>query len=345
MTVPLAQSLLEMVAAGAGIALVVTAVATIFGLLIYQSIRNGKAWKARLAAVAEHYGLFHDAGSWLKAAKSTGSVGSSSLTFDSYTVSTGKSSTTYSRITLSTQLPQGLKIKKEGILSGLAQALLGQDVQAGLTAFDDNFVLDGIDELEVLAFLDSRTRQAIWAAIGREGATLSKSEISYAQVGYMKTTEEMIRKADAMLELAQALEQSRGVRTPARLLQHAFEDPAPSFRARCFEALVRRRPRSSEAATALERGKTSEDAALRFLCTVESENPDEDLVADLVRSGQLPDHLKAEGLAMLGSRFAGGLSVEPVGETGGLSVSTAQEGGLSEARASEPRRQPKKQRQ
>ena len=75
-----------------------------------------------------------------------------------------------------------------------------------------------------------------------------------------------------------------------------------------------------------------------FLIEQRGGKPDLLVVTRLVREGQLDAPLHEAAVAMLGDRFAGGLSVEEPQEEGGLSLSQGTAGGLSEEEPRPPRR-------
>ena len=266
----------------------------------------------------------------------------------------------YWRVRLWSPIPQTLTIRREHIYSKLGQKLFGSDLQAGLEVFDDVFVLKGLPELEILALLSHRTRKALWTTVLEHGGRIDDGQVRESGSmgkhywfggeehfwfsGETGASPELLatlhERAEDMMELAEAITERSGPPAP-HLLHHAFEDPERAFRHRCFEALISRLSTTPEAEEARRRGAVSTDPALRLIVELNSEDPNLDLLAELLREGGLPDPLKTRALARLGRQNAGSLSLEKEPVDGALSVSeTAGEGALTSPRTAAPKKQP-----
>ena len=307
------------------------------GLVIWFSMRQRKKWNQRLSRIAKELDLDFHPGGFLARAKAVGSVASFPTVIDTYSQGSGKNSTLYSRITVSPSLPGDLAVHKESFLSGLAQRFMGEDLQAGVSPFDDAFVLKGASDDVGLSLFGARSRAAIWSTLTDARFRVEGGKLVYRQRGYLENEGQALDAVQKMTELGEALSEFSHV--PAQgLLHHAFNDPEPSFRARCFDALLRNHWGASECKEAMERGRQLDDPNFLFLIEQRGGKPDLLVVTRLVREGQLDAPLHEAAIAMLGDRFAGGLTVEEPQEEGGLSLSQGTAGGLSEEEPPPPRR-------
>jgi len=264
-------------------------------------------------------------------------VASFPTVIDTYSQGSGKNSALYSRITVSPSLPGELTVHKESFFSGIAQRFMGEDIQAGVSQFDDTFVLKGVSDDVGLSLFGARSRTAIWSVLTDARFRVEGGKLIYRQRGYLESQSQALDAVRQMTELAQAL--SEFSQAPAQgLLHHAFNDPEPSFRARCFDALLRSHWGSSECKEAMERGRSQDDPNFLFLIEQRGDKPNLQVVTRLVREGQLDAPLHEAAVAMLGDRFAGGLTIEESQEEGGLSLSQDTSGGLSEEEPRPPRR-------
>lgn len=320
--------------------LVSIVVAAIVVFALWASNKSAQKWRVALQQVATVLGIGHEPGSWLKGAYSAGDVGDHHYKLDSYTVSTGKSSQTFTRIVLKTQLPEGLELKKEGLLSGFAKAFVGEDVQVGIEAFDDKFLLKGRRDVAVLARLGYRSRVAMMGAIGKHGVKVRKGQLEWIESGLVNDAEKLLQVTGAMLELADALLEHSG-RPAQALLHHAFQDKHPKFRRRALEALLAELPRSHEATDALDRAQRDPDPGIRFLAARHRGEEGLDTIHALLSEGGLPREMREEATALLGPRFGGGLSLSAEGRAGELSLQRAEEGALSEVEPVRARRKPR----
>ena len=308
---------------------------------LWLSSKTMEKWRDTLQTVATELGISHDPGTWLKAASSSGQIGEHHYKLDSYTVSSGKSSQTFTRIVLDVSLPSELELKKEGMLSGLAKAFVGEDVQVGIEAFDEKFLLKGRRDVAVLARLGYRSRVAMMKAIGKHGVKVRKGQVEWIGNGLVNDAARLLDISRAMLELADALTEHSG-RPAEALLHHAFHDKHPRFRRRALEALLTELGRSHEAAEALTRAEQDPDPGVRFLAARQRGEPGLDTIHALLSEQGLPAEMREEAAALLGPRFGGGLSLSSDAQAGELSLQHAEEGALSEA---EPARRRKKQTQ
>ncbi|MEE2829618.1 MAG: hypothetical protein VX498_10550, partial [Myxococcota bacterium] len=161
------------------------------------------------------------------------------------------------RVALWGPIPRSLTIRKEDSYSKMAQKLFRADRQAGLDLFDEVFLIKGLPELETLALLSNRTRQALWKGLDHDfridngflkvSAYMRGNTWFWDSTGaYPELVATLNDRAEEIIELAEALAERSGPPAP-HLLHHAFEDPERAFRLRCFEALTRQLPDTPEA--------------------------------------------------------------------------------------------------
>ena len=242
------------------------------GLIVWLSMRTRKKWNHRLSRIASELSLEFQPGGFLQRARASGSVASFPTVIDTYSQGSGKNSALYSRITVSPSLPGELTVHKESFFSGIAQRFMGEDIQAGVSQFDDTFVLKGVSDDVGLSLFGARSRTAIWSVLTDARFRVEGGKLIYRQRGYLESQSQALDAVRQMTELAQAL--SEFSQAPAQgLLHHAFNDPEPSFRARCFDALLRSHWGSSECKEAMERGRSQDDPNFLFLIEQRGDKP------------------------------------------------------------------------
>ena len=266
-------------------------VVAVIVIALWASSKAMEKWRATLEAVGTELGVIYDAGTWLKPASSEGPIGEHQYKLDSYTVSTGKSSQTFTRIVLGVHLPTELELKKEGLLSGFAKAFVGDDVQVGIDAFDEKFLLKGRRDVAVLARLGYRSRVAMMQAIGKHGVKVRKGQVEWVESGLINDREKLLAVSAVMIELADALTEHSG-RPAQALLHHAFHDKHPRFRRRSLEALLTELGRSHEASQALEQAEVDPDAGIRFLAARQRGEAGLDTIHGLLSERDLPAEMR-----------------------------------------------------
>jgi len=227
-------------------------------------------------------------------------------------------------------------------LEGLPQRIRVFGRQRTATPIDPDQAMDGVDDLdarlvirgpdeELLSTFDAAARRLVEEAFLEHGAQLDRGRLLVEWPGRVEDVDRLVEASRCLLRLAAAL--LRGVeQVPGRLLSNSFEDPDPTFRRRCMEALLRRPTRSAEASEAIRRGRVSDDPVLRYLALRQEPDGQDAGLRQLIRTRRLPDDLHAEAVGLLAPRYGGGLALEPAGG-GELSVEPAAAGGLSPAAA------------
>jgi len=211
----------------------------------------------------------------------------------------------------------------------------------GIPSFDTDFEFREAREATLLLVLGARSREAIRAAVGGGGLRVEEGQVVWRGLETLPSNAEMEEKVSLMKELASALEEFASVEPSEGLLHHVKNDPEQGFRLRCFDVLLSDFSESPSAAEAIRFAESADDPTLRFLAEFQRGEPRREVIAELLRGGELPEPMKVRGLHLVGDAFAGSLSVDKGGTAGGLSVQPSGEGGLS--RAEEPERRPRGQ--
>jgi hypothetical protein len=316
-------------------ALMFAAFGTAVFLIFRYVTKRKQEWSERLRQFAAEHELEFEPGSFPKHPKATGRLDGIPICIESFLRSGGgsnRSSSLYSRITMTPSIPAALSISKENFLTGIGQKFMGEDLRAGLPLFDDTFVLKGIDDSLALSMLGTRSRDALWRTVRTGYVKVDGGDLTYTQSGYITSAEELTKQVGLLTELARSLTEFAH-RPAAGLLHHSSSDPEPAYRSRCFDALLRDYDGTSECEEGLRRAADSTEPNFRFLLEQRKAEPDLGVVADLARSGELDEPLYLAAKAMLGDRFAGGLSLGSEEDGGRLTVAQDGAGGLSETGA------------
>lgn len=167
------------------------------GLLFGKPRKRGakEAWQT----AAETYGLLHKPSSLWSGPKLSGSLSGNELTVDMKNRNTASAETRFRLAMPSLNL--GLRLRKKGFWNSLRpRAVIGDK------PFDNQVVVNGLDEFALRKFLTAERRTAIQSFLSsfKKGA-ITDDEISFTTRGYVKRTDEMLGAIDAMLRVASAL--------------------------------------------------------------------------------------------------------------------------------------------
>jgi hypothetical protein len=238
-------------------------------------------------------------------------------------------------IIVSVTLPPHLTIGLEGVVSGLRRFFGQGDIRIGVEGIDQRYLLRAARDEHVLTRLGARTRRAIVLTVGAHGVELKEGVLRWKRDGQVSNPDELQARADELIELADALTDRTGTDSQM-LLRHAFEHPDPElgFRRACFELLLRQFPDSEAASAALTAALQDPSPVLRFVGARHRGADGLPLLRELVRGGALPEALRVEAVALLGSSHGGGLALAVEDEgAGGLSLEGgAARGGLSKVK-------------
>lgn len=297
--------------------------------LVRYVVKRKTAWTDLLSQFAASNDLHFQAPAFPRGPEVHGKLAEVPICIDTYSRGSGKNQSLYSRITLSPEIPPDLQIGRETYFTGIGQKLMGEDVQTGLALFDDTFVLKGVTTSLALSMLGSTSRDALWRTVRDGSCAVTEGGLTYTKSGYIKSEAELSAQVGLLHELAAALTEFAH-RPAAGLLHHTTEDPEPTYRALCLQALLHDFPASAEAAGALALAAESTDPNFQFIYQRHQDKPNLDVLAALVRSGELDEQFHLAARDMLEGRFAGGLSLRSDEDIGGLSVAQDSSGALSE---------------
>lgn len=281
-----------------GLIVMVALCAVLIGLLISYAAKKREQWRGALKAVSDEFGLSYSHGTFLKAAKATGSTAGFPLAVDSYTVSTGKSSQTFTRIVLTGagKLPR-LLLEKEGIGSSIKKAFVGEDIQIGDDRFDETIVLRGDDE-DAVIYLDEETRdRAIDAVVS--GAKLKDGNIKLVRSGLVYDAPKLLRLVSQVVDLATSLHKN-GQPIQNRLLATATGDPSRPVRRAALKLLLRSYPETPEAQQGARGGLDSSDPTIRL--TAARALKEWDVITNALLDTQVPLTTRISAAQLIGSK-------------------------------------------
>ena len=139
-------------------ALIVAAIAiTGGGSAIWYGLNRRKKWRDNLVRVAAAYGLDFTPGGFIGRAKVEGQIDGADVCIESEST---ENNTNQSHIRAKKNISERLIIRREGSLASVTKLFTGEDVQVRIPFFDNTIFLDGQDS-QILAFLDSKTRDLV----------------------------------------------------------------------------------------------------------------------------------------------------------------------------------------
>jgi hypothetical protein len=302
-------------------------VASIFAIVGWPHLKTRRFARA-MRGVAQKHGLQAKAGGLFRSPKAEGEFDGFGVVVDSYNQTSGEASRIATRIRVQTELPKSITVKCETRLSRLSKALIGEDVQVGIARFDDDYLLRANDDHDLLTRMGATSREAVEVAIGQDGAALSDGVIVWIKPGYRKDVDELSRVLADLLAMARSLTDHCGLDQEA-LLRHAFTeaDPSVGFRRRCLEALMGRFPGDERTGSALALAARSDEPALRFIAARLEGQSGLSVIGELARDPRLPDDLRLEAKALLGTQLSGGLALADGSDTGVLAIAEEEEAG------------------
>jgi hypothetical protein len=332
---------------------------TVVGIIPVAIMAEQKrlANNAVLEKLAEERGFSYTPAKWYRPPQASGDLDGCELIVDTYANS---GSVAFGRVRLnSSDLPQDLVLKAEGVKTNLWKALAGSDEEIGDEDFDEQVLVYG-DEAEITATLDEETRGVIAEMIENK-IKLEKGQLYFEREGYFRTREELEGLIELMSRAAQRLRSSDRPREE-KLLENVRSDSDPEVRARNLAMLALYHVDSDELTVALEAVLGSVDEGALIAALSESQALDRQVAAAIAlgRSGSADGvpHLREwastvdkeydyarrvghEAVAAIQARVGpvdeGGLSLTE-GTTGALSEAEGQGGELSVVEAEERRK-------
>jgi len=173
-------------------------------------LRKGGSTDAWQTA-AETYGLLLRPASFWKGPKLSGLLSGNELTVDIKDRNTASAATRF-RLGMR-PLNLGWRLKKRGFWNSLRPRILTGD-----SAFDNQVVIEGHNDLAVQQFLTPERRKVIQGFLGSfKGAAITDSEIAFRITGDVKKADDMLGAIDAMTQVASVLESSPRAATVSRI--------------------------------------------------------------------------------------------------------------------------------
>ena len=185
------------------------------------------------------------------------------------------------------KIPNSLRIEPE---KALDVAFWQAKIRIGEPKFDAAVKITGQEE-EVLALLDSETRDPLVQAVASGGSTVKDGRICLM----LQEMDDAADRLDGLIDLGQRLTLLR-MEIPGRLVRNAASDPLPSVRLRNLEALQEKYPDCEDLPDVSRLMLKSEDPELRFAGARSLETEGLPAARELVLSDAAGDDLRRRAL-------------------------------------------------
>jgi hypothetical protein len=182
------------------VALVIIGIAAV-AAAISKSKKTNEAW----AAAASRLQLVFQPGQVFSRPRISGIHRGCSVLVTTFSKGSGKSQTTYTRFRASYphRLELGLRLTRQGLLSGLGKLLGAQDIEVGEEGFDDAVVVKGRDPQRVKAFLTpSRRMRAARFLTTYQGSVIDDSGVEWERRYVERDPDKIVRVLQRMTSLA-----------------------------------------------------------------------------------------------------------------------------------------------
>lgn len=184
----------------------VAAVAISFG--VQQNKKTNLAW----AAVAQRLGLVFQPGQLFSRPRISGVHKGCSVLVTTFSKGTGKHQTTYTRFRVSYphSLDLGLRLTRQGLLSGIGKVFGTQDIEVGDKPFDDAIVVKGRAPERVMEFLTlSRRMRAARFLTTYEGSCIDDHKVEWERRHVERDADKIERMIERMASLANHMMEDR----------------------------------------------------------------------------------------------------------------------------------------
>lgn len=229
-------------------------------LHVYQRRR----WIEATREAASLLGIEWERGGWRERAYAAGIIRGAAVRIRIATIGAGRGRHSVMRISIeSGDAFGGLRLKREGMFSGLAKLFTGEDIELETEEFDSVIHVTSGNAADAVSRLGRKVRDAAMKAIAGRGGELSAGGITIESRRIICDPRELERIVRELLALVAALE-DQPRRIEQRLLLNATKDPSSGFRARNLKLLIDRYPKSAEATEALRAGLTDRSASVRL---------------------------------------------------------------------------------
>jgi len=217
--------------------LAVLAIVVILPLAYHLNAKAGEAW----ADAARRLGIGYDPGGFARGRSMTGSISGCGVTIDTYKRSSGKSSTTYMRFRVAHRhgLGLGLRLTREGFLSGVTKFFGAQDVRTGDARFDEAVTVKGAEPRAIVEFLTPERRVRVHRVLSScDGAVIDDGGITWSRRGVLRDAERIVRVVRVLVRTSTALTADPGADPDA--LSHALDERWEGRPQAAFDVIERR---------------------------------------------------------------------------------------------------------
>jgi len=194
--------------------------------------KKQSAWRR----VADQFGLRFQPGGWFSKDVLSGEIDGQDVFVDTFTTSSGKSQQTWTRVQSRYSVASGIKIGREGVLSGLGKIFKGDDIQIGDSVFDDAMLLRG-PERTLRARLDHRSRATVLELLEDSALAVEDGVVRWQKMKTVVEAHELGAAISQTVKLSLALD-CRAMDVEGRFLDILRRDPEPDVRRRCLEQLL-----------------------------------------------------------------------------------------------------------
>lgn len=175
---------------------------------VNQSKKTNEAW----AAVARQLQLVFHPGQIFSRPRISGIHKGCSVLVTTFSKGSGKNQTTYTRFRVSYphSLDLGLRLTKQGMLSGIGKFFGTQDIEVGDEGFDDAIVVKGRDPERVKEFLTlSRRMRAARFLTTYQGSSIDDLNVEWERRHVERDTDKIVRMIERMASLANHMTDDR----------------------------------------------------------------------------------------------------------------------------------------
>jgi hypothetical protein len=168
---------------------------------VKQSKKTNEAW----AAAARQLQLVFQPGQIFSRPRISGIHKGCSVLVTTFSKGSGKNQTTYTRFRVSYphSLDLGLRLTKQGMLSGIGKFFGTQDIEVGDEGFDDAIVVKGRDPERVKEFLTlSRRMRAARFLTTYQGSCIDDLNVEWERRHVERDSEKIVRMIERMAGLA-----------------------------------------------------------------------------------------------------------------------------------------------
>ncbi len=166
-----------------------------------QSKKTNEAW----ASVAERLQLVFQPGQLFSRPRISGIHKGCSVLVTTFSRGSGKHQTTYTRFRVSypNSLDLGLRLTKQGLLTGIGKFFGTQDIEVGDEGFDDVIVVKGRDPERVKEFLTlSRRMRAARFLTTYQGSCIDDMNVEWERRHVERDADKLLRMIERMTSLA-----------------------------------------------------------------------------------------------------------------------------------------------